>query len=76
MASIPAEIKAEINRRFDYHAPDDEKRDRHERMREAFKQMAWVIVMDTPEGREQATALTHLETAMFWANAAIAREGR
>jgi hypothetical protein len=28
-----------------------------------------------PEGREKALALTNLEQVMFWANAAIAREG-
>ena len=63
----------EINRRFDYHAPDDEKRECHEAVRYAVKELATTINDLCPEGREQALAMTYLELAMFEANAAIAR---
>lgn len=42
--------------------------------REARK-LAMLIVGHTPASREQSIALTELETAVLWANAAIARHG-
>jgi hypothetical protein len=35
--------------------------------------LAYHIKAETPASREQSLALTHLEDAVFWANAAIAR---
>lgn len=68
-------IQAEIDRRFDYHAPDAQARERHQKAREAAKAFAAVILEITKEDREQRLAFTHLEQAMFWVNASIAREG-
>lgn len=49
--------------------------DRHRRVREACRAAAQEVVEITgPASREQSLAITHLEEAMFWANAAIARE--
>jgi hypothetical protein len=64
----------EIQRRFTYHKPDAERADRHEMMRDAFKGVARFVSDMTPEGREQSLAMTHLEQALMWANAAIARD--
>lgn len=65
--------KADIENRFNYHAPDDEKRQRHEVVREELKTVALIVNDLCPEGREKSTAITKLEEAMYWANAAIAR---
>jgi len=42
-------------------------------MRDDAKSLAFFIVKNTPPSREQSLALTHLEEAIFYANAAIAR---
>lgn len=34
---------------------------------------AWFVVAPAPDSREKSLALTHLEDAVMWANAAIAR---
>ncbi|MFL5738050.1 MAG: hypothetical protein ACJ76P_12030 [Actinomycetota bacterium] len=65
----------ELEKRFNYHAPDEAKGQRHESVRYQLLAAARYVVANTPEGREQSLAITHLEEAMFWANAAIARWG-
>ncbi len=64
---------ADIDNRFDYHAPDEIARAQHERVRAAAKDLATVLNEVLPESREKSLAVTNLEQAMFWANAAIAR---
>lgn len=66
----------DIENRFAYHPPKDEaNKNAHEGVRAALKTVAHQIDAspDIPNGREKALALTKLEEAMFWANAAIAR---
>lgn len=66
--------KNETARRFAYHKPVDDKRAAtHDTLRNVLQDVADVIVELTPEGREQSLAVTKLEEAMFWANAALAR---
>jgi hypothetical protein len=72
MASPKIE-EAEINRRFDYHAPDEEKATLHAIVRQAYKNIALNIADALPASREQSLALTALEESLMWANAAIAR---
>jgi hypothetical protein len=66
----------ELARRFNYHPPTtDEKIERHHQVREACRSAAEEVIEATgPPSREQSLAITHLEEAMYWANAAIARE--
>jgi hypothetical protein len=66
----------ELSRRFNYHPPDTEKKvENHQRVREACRAAAEEIVEVTgAPSREQSLAITHLEEAMFWGNAALARE--
>lgn len=63
----------ELQNRFAYHAPDDEKRRRHELVRDMHYDLAEIVNDLCPEGREKSLAITKLEEAMMWANAAIAR---
>jgi hypothetical protein len=46
---------------------------RHETIRAGAALFADTILDLTPDSREQALAITHLEQAVMWANAAIAR---
>lgn len=63
----------ELENRFRYHAPKDAVKLLHATTRAECRTLAEFITNHTPASREQALALTHIETAMFWANAAIAR---
>lgn len=62
-----------IDRDFTYHPPHGDQPDRYALLRELGATLAHSIVSTTPVGREQSLALTHLEEAIFYANAAIAR---
>lgn len=64
----------DINNRFDFHpATTAEKRGDHGSVRNACAELARFINEHVPDGREKSLAITKLEEAMFWANAAIAR---
>lgn len=65
----------EIARRFDYHPPTtDAKHDAHQTVRDACRTVAEQIDAQCPDGREKSLAVARIEEAMFWANAAIARQ--
>lgn len=68
--------KEELLRRFDHHPPDEDQERRHKAIRREMRMVAEMVDNLCPEGREKSLAWTHLEEAMFWANAAIAREGK
>lgn len=70
---MPPLDQDDLANRFAYHKPDTVKADRHERIRDILHIAAANIVDLTPASREQSLAITHLEDAMMWANAAIAR---
>lgn len=67
--------REQLDNRFSYHAPNtDEKVARHQGIRNVLLASADTIVELTgAPTREQSIAITKLEEAMFWANAAIAR---
>lgn len=70
---IPAGLQQDLDRRFTYHAPKADQPERYTALRSRAKALAEDIARLTPSSREQSLALTHLETAIFFANAAIAR---
>lgn len=67
------DLKERIESDLAHHAPTPAKQEKHEGVRAAAMAMAVIVVTLAPAGREQSLALTKLEEAMFWANAAIAR---
>lgn len=64
---------SDLDNRFTYHPPKGDQLERYGMLRAHARALANDIVTRTPKSREQALALTNLEQAMFWANAAIAR---
>lgn len=66
-------MSEELDKRFTYHSPKPGQPERYVLLRDAAKNLAELIVENTPQSREQALALTKLEEATFWANASIAR---
>lgn len=62
-----------VTRRFVYHAPKGDQLERYTILRNCASILAQDILRMTPPGREQSLALTKLEEAIFFANAAIAR---
>ena len=68
------QTKAEqIESAFTYHPPKGDQAQRYVAIRDEAKAFAFHIVETTPASREQSLALTALEEAVMWANAAIAR---
>src|SRR5712691_4870391 len=65
--------KGKIENNFTYHAPKEGQPEKYVALREKAKEFALLIVELTPYSREQSLAIIELEMAVFWANAAIAR---
>lgn len=70
---MKAEDRADLNARFTYHPPTGQKQDYYVATRDAAKRLAIWIVDNAPACRERSLALTKLEEAVMWANAAVAR---
>ena len=62
-----------IENNFTYHPPLPDQVARYEQIRQEGKRMAEFLTAMCPPSRELSLALTNLEQALFWANAAIAR---
>ena len=58
---------------FTYHAPKGDQAGRYESIRDAARDFAQAIVNLSPASRERAFAIQHIESAVMWANAGIAR---
>ena len=63
----------ELENRFTYHAPKEGQPERYERIRYKAKMFTAYINEHCPDSREKSVALTKIEEAVMWANAAIAR---
>lgn len=67
----------DIAHRFAFHAAtNEEKRNAHSSVRQACSDVAHFMNNKLPDGREKSLAVTKLEEAMFWANAALARDNK
>ncbi|GMW03816.1 MAG: hypothetical protein AMXMBFR84_49500 [Candidatus Hydrogenedentota bacterium] len=70
----PSERQLDQNSKaYKYHAPKDGQPERYTRIRDEFGKLAHLLITNCPESRELSVALTNLEQANMWANAAIAR---
>lgn len=68
--------EARLNWDFGYHEPDEDRLAKHVATRDKCWELASYINQNVPDCREKSLAITKIEEAMFWANAAIAREPR
>ena len=64
---------SQLENNFSYHPPLVGQAERYNEIRETAKLFATQLLFQCPESRERSVALTHLETAVMFANAAIAR---
>lgn len=71
--NIPGEKAADLKNRFSYHSPKLDQPERFDFIRNLAFQFALDLTTACPESRELSLALTKLEEAVFWGNAAIAR---
>lgn len=63
----------DLTNRFTYHAPKEGQPEIYQEIRRAGFDFALLIDRYAPESRELSLAITKIEEAVFWANAAIAR---
>ncbi|SDR82413.1 hypothetical protein SAMN05444162_0128 [Paenibacillaceae bacterium GAS479] len=66
-------MNEQIENNFRYHAPKEGQPAKYEELRSNAKELAYLIDGLCPNSREKALAMTNLEQAVMWANAAIAR---
>lgn len=64
----------EIEELFTYHAPQPGQPERYQAIREAAKNLAKVIVANTPRSADQSAAIRELRICVMTANASIALE--
>lgn len=68
------DLHARVDRDLTSHPPGPEQGLRMDRLRAEAKDFAHLVVDLVPPGREQSSALTKIEEALFHANAGVARE--
>lgn len=73
MYPISSDMQKRLDNDYQYHAPKGDQQQRYILIRDTAKQLATVIVQNTPASREQSVALTDLDKVVMTANAAIAR---
>jgi hypothetical protein len=64
----------EIQKLFTYHAPKPGQPERYEAIRSAARNLATVIVENTPSSADQSAAIRYLRECVMTANASIAME--
>ena len=69
-------IQHDLDVRFTYHAPQVDQPPRYKEIRAKAKEFADLINCHCPDSRELSLAITCIEKAVMWANAAIARNER
>jgi hypothetical protein len=62
-----------VKKDFTYHPPKDDQAQRYDLIRYTAQVFAEIVMRMSPESREKSLSLTKIDEAVFWANAAIAR---
>ena len=65
--------RKDLENRFTYHSPQGTQPVKYEEIREIALNFATRLNELCPESREKSLAITHLEDAVMWANASVAR---
>lgn len=65
----------EIHERFKHHPPTPERIEDHQTVRDSSETLAHTFNSLLPESREKSLALTAVQEAAMWANAALAIHG-
>lgn len=65
----------DLTRRFTYHPPTPEQPEVYSLVRDLAHLFALLVEATSPPSRERSLAVTHIEEAVMWANAGIARRG-
>lgn len=73
MATVPMTPLEQNEHNFTYHPPKGDQQERYEMLRRLGQQLGECILRRCPDSRERSLALTKVEEAVMWANAAIAR---
>lgn len=74
LPDITEEQAKQLAKVFTYHPPKEGQPEIYEHLRAEGKKLAATIYQATPVCREQSLAITKVEEAIFWANAALARK--
>jgi len=64
--------RGDIESRFSFHPGTATTGPKHDEVRRKMRLLALWVLDDVPESRERSLALTALQEAMMWCNAAIA----
>lgn len=75
-AALPMPGVIDLDHIFTYHSPAKEDLPKYERLRDAARIFAAVIVAETPRSADQTDAVRKVREAVMTANAAIALGGR
>ena len=67
--------QADLDNRFTFHPVQGDQGETYSAIRAKAKEFAEFIDARCPDSRELSLAVTHIEESVFWANAAIARNG-
>jgi hypothetical protein len=70
------QLEFDLDHLFIYHAPTPEQVEQYQRIRDAAKEFARVVIENTPPSADQSTAIRKLRECVHVANAAIALDGR
>lgn len=73
MYALTSETIERLRSNFTYHAPKGDQPDRYQQIRQGGAVLAETLCKLCPPSRELSLALTNLEQAIMWANAAISR---